>query len=283
MLSIGPVVAGASRDHDLLMNVLWIQAHPEARSLNGFLAASGQRTLREEGHAVEVSDLYAMGWKPVVGAADYAHDPADRFQVAAAAQRAHENHQVSADIRAEQDKIDRADTIVVQFPMWWFGMPAILKGWFDRVWHQGYAYGHRGPNGEWIGYGDGFLAGKRALAVVTTGGTAPLYSERGIHGAVDDLLFPLQHGLLFYGGAQVLPPVLITAADRFTPEDGDVAAERLRERLVSIPVTEPIAYRPQRGGDYGADFSLRPDISPGSTGLGVHVARPAPLGTSKRS
>ena len=252
------------------MNVLWVSAHPEPRSLNGHLAGEGQRALRAEGHHVEVSDLYAMGWNPVVDAADYAHDPARRFHVAPAAERAHGDGSQSADIRAEQDKIDRADTIVVQFPLWWFGMPAILKGWFDRVWHLGYAYGHRGPNGEWIGYGDGLLAGKRAMAVVTLGGPAWSYGERGIHGAVDELLFPLQHGVLFYAGAQVLPPVLIWGADRLGREEGETAAKELGERLLGIPTTEPIAYRAQNGGDYDDRLVLRPEVAPGARGLGVH-------------
>jgi NAD(P)H dehydrogenase (quinone) len=254
------------------MDVLWILAHPEPRSLNGHLATEGQRALRAGGHRVEESDLYAMNWNPVVDTAGYAHPPAERFQVAAAAKRAHERGAVSADIRAEQEKIERADTIVIQFPMWWFGMPAILKGWFDRVWHQGFAYGLRGPNGEWIGYGDGFLAGKRAMAVVTMGGPPWLFGERGIHGAVDDLLFPLQHGTLFYAGAEVLPPILVSGADRFTPEEGEAAAEQLRGRLLAIPTTEPIAFRKQNGGDYGQDLVLRPDIAPGLTGLRAHVA-----------
>ncbi|MET0135525.1 MAG: NAD(P)H-dependent oxidoreductase [Kibdelosporangium sp.] len=254
------------------MNVLWILAHPEPRSLNGFLAAEGERALRAEGHQVEVSDLYAMGWDPVVDTAGYAHHPAERFQVAAAAKRAYESGALGADIRTEQEKINRADTIVIQFPMWWFGMPAILKGWFDRVWLQGYAYGLRGPGGEWIGYGDGFLAGKRALVVVTAGGSAWSYGERGIHGAVNELLFPLQHGTLFYAGANVLPPVLISGADRFTPEEGENAAKELRERLLAIPMTEPIPYRRQNGGAYDENRVLRPDTAPGLTGLGVHLA-----------
>ncbi|MGI5147245.1 NAD(P)H-dependent oxidoreductase [Plantactinospora sp. CA-294935] len=254
------------------MKVFWISAHPEPRSLNGFLTAEGQRALRAEGHEVEVSDLYAMGWHPVVDAAGYAHDPAERFQVASAAKHAYESGALSADIRAEQEKINRADTLVIQFPMWWFGMPAILKGWFDRVWHQGYAYGFRGPGGEWIGYGDGFLAGKRALAVVTMGGPSWFYGERGIHGAVDELLFPLQHGTLFYAGAKVLPPVLISGADRFTPEDGQNAAKELCERLLAMPTTEPIPYRTQNGGDYDENLVLQPYVAPGLTGLGVHLA-----------
>lgn len=110
---------------------------------------------------MEVSDLYAMGWNPVVDAADYAHDPAERFLVAAAAKKAHGAGALSADIRAEQEKLDRADALVVQFPLWWFGMPAILKGWFDRVFVQGYAYGLSAPDGRPLGYGEGFLSGRR--------------------------------------------------------------------------------------------------------------------------
>ncbi|GLY96157.1 NAD(P)H dehydrogenase [Actinoplanes sp. NBRC 103695] len=254
-----------------LMNVLWILAHPEPRSLSGFLAAEGQRELRVAGHEVEISDLYAMGWNPVVDAASYAHDPALRFHVASAAEKAYQSGGLTPDIRAEQQKINRADTIIVQFPMWWFGMPAILKGWFDRIWHQGYAYGKRGPHGEWIGYGDGFLAGKRALAVVTMGGPTWLYGERGIHGSIDELLFPLQHGMLFYAGAEVLPPVLMSGADRFTPAEGDAAAKELRERLLAIPTAEPIPYRTQSSGDYDEKLVLRPDVAPGLTGLGVHL------------
>jgi NAD(P)H dehydrogenase (quinone) len=110
------------------------------------------------------------------------------------------------------------------------------------------------------------------MAVVTMGGSAWSYGERGIHGAVDDLLFPLQHGTLFYAGAGVLPPVLIPGADRLTPEEGETAAKELRERLLTMPTTEPIPYRTQNGGDYDEKLVLRPDVAPGLTGLGVHLA-----------
>lgn len=112
----------------------------------------------------------------------------------------------------------------------------------------------------------------RSNVVTTLGGAAGFYGARGIHGAIDELLFPLQHGVLFYAGAKVLPPVLISGADRFTPEEGENAAKDLRERVLAIPVTEPILYRTQNGGDYDEKFVLRPDVAPGLTGLGVHVA-----------
>jgi NAD(P)H dehydrogenase (quinone) len=254
------------------MNILWVTAHPDPRSLTAFLAEDGRRTLLDAGHDVEVSDLYAMGWNPVVDAADYAHDPAERLLVAAAAKKAYGAGTLSADIRAEQDKLDRADALVVQFPLWWFGMPAILKGWFDRVFVQGYAYGLSAPDGRPLGYGEGFLSGKPALAVVSTGGPAGFYGARGIHGDLDELLFPLLHGTLFHSGATVLPPALIPGADRYTPEDAESAAKELRERLLTLWTAEPIPFRPQYGGDYDADRVLRPDVAPGRTGLGVHRA-----------
>ncbi|AKS31527.1 NAD(P)H-dependent oxidoreductase [Mycolicibacterium goodii] len=251
------------------MNVFWITAHPEPRSLNGFLKREGQKALRSRGHRVVESDLYAMGWNPVVDAASYGHDPAERLHVATAAKSAHAKGTVSADIRAEQEKLNAADTIVLQFPMWWFGMPALLKGWFDRVWHQGYAYGKRGPDGEWIGYGDGFLAGKRAMVVVTMGGPAHMFSERGIHGSIEDLLFPIHHGMLFYAGAEVLSPVLIMGSDRYTADDAELALAQLRERLDTLHSATPLPFRTQNGGDY-ENFTLRPGLSPGETGLGMH-------------
>jgi NAD(P)H dehydrogenase (quinone) len=251
------------------MNILWISAHPDARSLNGFLTEKGQQYLREAGHSVTTSDLYAMGWNPVVDADSYGHDEAVRLHVATAAKAAHLEDAVAADIRTEQQKLDEADAIILQFPLWWFGMPAILKGWFDRVWHQGYAYGNPGPNGEWVGYGDGFLAGKRAMVVATLGGPEFMYGERGIHGSVDDLLFPLQHGALFYAGAEVLPPFLAFGVDRWTADDADLAAQQLQERLQTITTTQAIPFRTQSSGDYDK-FVLRSEVAPEISGLSVH-------------
>ncbi|MFD0534347.1 NAD(P)H-dependent oxidoreductase [Actinomadura luteofluorescens] len=196
------------------MNVLWIFAHPEGRSLNGALRDHGAATLRRGGHRVRHSDLYAMGWNPVVGPADFGHDPADRLIVGAASERAHAAGALAPDIRAEHDKIAWADALVVQFPLWWYGMPAILKGWFDRVFVQGFAFGVTGGDGRTLRYGDGGLAGRRALVVTTAGARASGLGPRGVHGAAEDLLFPLLHGTLFYTGMDVLPPLVITGADR---------------------------------------------------------------------
>jgi hypothetical protein len=79
------------------------------------------------------------------------------------------------------------------------------------------------------------------------------------------------HGTLFYAGAEVLPPVLISGTDRFTPSEGESAAKELHDRLLALPTTEPIAYRRQNSGDYDHNLVLRPDVAPGLTGLGAHL------------
>lgn len=81
---------------------------------------------------------------------------------------------------AEQDKLRDAELVVFQFPLWWYGPPAILKGWFDRVLVSGYAFGLVDPaTGRVRKFGDGGPAGRRALAVVTAGDRPGALGERG--------------------------------------------------------------------------------------------------------
>ncbi|TDD66392.1 NAD(P)H-dependent oxidoreductase [Actinomadura rubrisoli] len=252
------------------MNVLWIFAHPEPRSFNGALRERGVRTLRGLGHHVRQSDLYAMGWNPLVGPADFGHDPRERLLVGAESERAHATGALSADIRAEQDKITWSDALVLQFPLWWHGMPAILKGWFDRVFVQGFAFGVTDARGRTLRYGDGGLAGRRALVVTTAGARPTGLGPRGVHGDAEEVLFPLLHGTLWYTGMRVLPPLVVTGADRAGPGEHAASAAELDRRLRALPTAAPIPYRTGLGGDYGPDLVLRPGLAPGRTGLAVH-------------
>ncbi|MEU4251850.1 NAD(P)H-dependent oxidoreductase [Amycolatopsis sp. NPDC026612] len=239
------------------MNVLWVFAHPEPRSLSGALRDDGLRTLRALGHDVRESDLYAMKWNPVAGAATPARVPT--------------RGELSPDVVAEQDKLRWADAVVVQFPLWWYGQPAILKGWFDRVFVKGFGYGVRAEDGRTLRYGEGRLAGKRAMVVLTAGAREPAMGPRGVNGSLDEVLFPLHHGTLFYAGMSVLPPVAVYGADRVPDDRFAEARESLRERLRTLETAEPIPFRTQNGGDYDDDLVLRPDRAPGAAGLGIHL------------
>lgn len=253
------------------MKILWIYAHPEPRSLTGSLRDEGLRVLTELGHEYQQSDLYAMRWNPVLDREDYGQGPADRLIVAGESEAAYESGRLSPDIRAEHEKIEWADALVLQFPLWWYGPPAILKGWIDRVFVKGFGYGLTREDGRVRRYGEGNLAGKRALAAVTVGGRASAFGPRGINGLFEQTLFPLLHGTFFYTGMSPLPPFVVHSADRAGAPEFETAAKELRARLETLATTEPIPYRSQNGGDYDDDLVLKPAFAPGRTGLGIHT------------
>jgi NAD(P)H dehydrogenase (quinone) len=270
-------MAGGVRRHGTVcVNVLWVFAHPEPCSLGAGLRDDGVRALGEAGHACRQSDLYAMKWKATLDRDDFVEDdclrPEERVLISAESKRAFQEGTLSPDIRCEQEKIDWADAIVLQFPLWWYGMPAILKGWFDRVFVKGYAYGVVDPDDprRTLRYGDGTLAGKRALLIVSSGSPEAALGPRGINGQLDQVLFPLLHGTLWYTGMTVLPPVPVFGADRVGPEQFEAAAALVRERVTTIADTRPIPYRHQNGGDYDDDLVLLPEHAQGTSGLGVH-------------
>ncbi|MEU6859174.1 NAD(P)H-dependent oxidoreductase [Glycomyces sp. NPDC046736] len=242
-----------------------VYAHPHHGSLNASLRDEAVQTLEGLGHTVTVSDLYAMKWKAVADFDDYGPTEADSFINASA--QAWDEGTLSADILAEQEKLLAADNLILQFPLWWFSMPAIMKGWMDRVFTNGFGYG---TSRDWKRYGEGRLEGKRAMIVVTTGAADTHLSARGINGAIDDLLFPIQHGILFYTGMEVLPPLALTGAG-WNP-DYEGMTKRLRERLETLAETAPIAYRHQ-STDYDEDKLLLPGLEPeGTTGFALHTA-----------
>ncbi len=268
------------------MNVFIIHAHPEPRSLNGALTALAVETLTAAGHAVEVSDLYAMGWKAVADGGDFLarHEP-ERLAYADESAHAFRDGTQAADVAAEQAKLLRADAVILQFPLWWFSMPAILKGWFDRVYAYGFAYGVGPHEGERWGdrYGEGTLRGRRALVSMTVGGREPHYSARGVNGALEDVLFPIQHGTLFYPGMSVLDPFVVYQCSRLSPERWEEVAAAYRARLAGLFTDPVIPYRRQNGGHYDARQVLKPGLGAGESGTRLHLLRPgeppeAPLG-----
>jgi NAD(P)H dehydrogenase (quinone) len=259
------------------MNVLIIYAHPEPRSLNGSLLNFSVGHLEDAGHNVRVSDLYAMKWKAVLDQEDSADWPPDeRFDASAASRQAFEAGTQSSDIVLEQEKLKWADAVILQFPLWWFSMPAILKGWVERVYACGLAYGVGEHSDKHWGdrYGEGAMAGKRAMLMVTTGGWESHYGPRGINGAIEDILFPIQHGILYYPGFEVVPPFVIYRTGRTDETRYAQICGALGERLDGLWTVEPIAFRRQNAGDYEIPaLTLRSHIAPGRHGFSVHIAK----------
>ena len=258
------------------MKVLLVFAHPEPASLSAALRDEAIAELTAQGHEVVVSDLYAMNWKASVDHADFpALDPRDRLKVAAASSAAFTQDALTADVKAEQEKLRWADMLILQFPLWWYAMPAILKGWVDRVYAYGFAYGVGEHSDRFWGerFGEGTMAGKRAMIITTAGGWAEHYGQRGVNGPIDDLLFPINHGILYYPGYTVLPPFVSYRVDRLDETGFGRVASALRERMRTLETTAPIAYRRQNGGDYVIPtLELKPDLeTSGAQGFALHI------------
>lgn len=185
------------------MRVFIVHAHPEPKSFCTAMKSAAVEEFERQGHEVQVSDLYAMGFQPVASAADFG-DRADPDYCTYALEQRHglNTGTLSADIRAELDKLLWCDLLVVVFPVFWFSTPAILKGWIDRVFVSGQVYGGKRF------YDRGGLVGRRALVGLTLGGQEHMFGTQGIHGPLDGMLKHLLQGTLAYAGLQVLPPFI---------------------------------------------------------------------------
>ncbi|SMF14782.1 NAD(P)H dehydrogenase (quinone) [Tistlia consotensis] len=184
------------------MRVHLVHAHPEADS---FVAAMRDRAVaafRARGDEVGVSDLYAMGFDPLLKAADFGERRDPGHLVYALEQRhGWETRTLAPDILAEVDKVLAADVLGFTFPVFWFGVPAILKGWIERVFLSGPFYGGRRI------YGRGGLAGKRAFAAFSLGGRPGMFGPGSIHGELEQgMLRHFFQGTLGYVGLSVHRP-----------------------------------------------------------------------------
>ena len=110
------------------MNILVVTAHPLENSLCTALTDHIISRLKGSGHTIVVEDLYGAQFDPVLSAQERKGYYADRYDATA--------------VDSEVQRLENAEALVMVFPTWWFGFPAILKGWFDRVWVPGVAYDH---------------------------------------------------------------------------------------------------------------------------------------------
>ena len=219
------------------MKILIVYAHPEPKSFNGSMKDLAVEVLTGAGHEVQVSDLYAMKFDPAGGPEDFT-EPADSsfFGYQREQVNAHQAGSFAPELKAEMDKLQWADFVLFQFPLWWFSLPAILKGWVDRVFAMGFSYD--------IGraYDTGFFRQKRGMLALTTGGPLMTYGATGKNGDIEQLLLHINRGMLYFLGMEVLPPFIAYSAARVAPEQRAQYLEAYRERLLAIEATEPIRF-----------------------------------------
>jgi NAD(P)H dehydrogenase (quinone) len=138
------------------------------------------------------------------------------------------------DIEAELRKAESCDLMIWQFPLWWFGLPAILKGWVDRVFAMGRTYGRDRL------YENGVFKGKRALLSVTTGGPREAYQPGGFNGDIDAILRPIHRGMLRFTGWDVLEPNIVYGPVRLSQEERAASLNAWATRLRNIGREMPI-------------------------------------------
>lgn len=142
------------------MKVLVVFSHPRRNSFCGAVLDAFVGGLTQAGHSAEIADLHAEGFDPRMPEADEPDwdNPAKRY---------------SAEVLAEQARISRNEALAFIFPVWWWSLPAMLKGWIDRVWNNGWAYGVVE------------LPHRRALLIGTASGSAATYDKRRYGRAMD--------------------------------------------------------------------------------------------------
>lgn len=238
------------------MRVFIVHAHPEPRSFNGAMTRVATEALTAAGHETKVSDLHAMGFNPVSDRRNFTtvHNPEIlRQQAEEAHAAAHDGF--APELQAEMDKLFWCDALILQFPLWWFGLPAILKGWVDRVFASG---GRIYGGGKW--YDRGVFAGKRAMCSLTIGGPASMYSREGLNGPIESILFPINHGMLYFTGFTVVEPFIVHPPARIGDEERAAQLARYRERVLGLSAAPTIAY--PRLAEYDEQYVLKSGARP---------------------
>ncbi len=220
------------------MNVFIVHAHPEPQSFCTAMKDLAVTTFEAAGHTVQVSDLYAMNWNPIASAADFGVRSNPDYLVYALEQRhAHGQGALAADISTELEKLLAADLVIFNFPIFWCSVPAILKGWIDRVLVSGVCYGGLRF------YDKGGLAGKKAMLSFTLGAQPHMFAdEAAIHGELNLMLRHLQRGTLAYAGLSVLPPFAAYHVPYIDNEARTAMLADYREQLLAIEHAEPLPF-----------------------------------------
>lgn len=142
------------------MKVLVVFDHPRRASFSGAVLDAFVAGLQAAGHIPEIADLYAEGFDPRMPLVDEPDWEDDRKGYSDA-------------VSAEWARIQRNDAIALVFPVWWWSVPAMTKGWIDRVWNYGLAYD-----------GAGKMPQSRALLIGVGGNDAASYRKRGYDDAM---------------------------------------------------------------------------------------------------
>jgi NAD(P)H dehydrogenase (quinone) len=241
------------------MRVLIVYAHPEPASFNCAMKDLAADTLTAAGHSVTVSDLYGQNFNPVAGAHDFTTRADEtRLDIGVEQANAAQTAGFAPDVQAEIDKLMAADFLILQFPFWWYSVPAMLKGWIDRVFAYGVAYDFGRT------WDRGVFRGRRAMLAFTTSAPPTASFPDGRNGDLERTLWPLHAGVLALCGYDVLQPFVAHAVRWVDQARREAILAGYRQRLLQIEHDQPLFF--QKLEDYGPDGRLKPDIEPATPG-----------------
>lgn len=236
-----------------------VLAHPEPKSYNAHLAACAQQSLQQQGWTTSISDLYQSKFDPCERASHY-RDPLNgrRFDAQAEQEHASNRETIPAAVAAEIEHLDRADLLILQYPMWWHLPPAMLKGWFDRVFMYGEVYSSRQR------FEQGRFTGKRAMLSVTVGTSEATYGFDGRSGDIDLLLWPVNFSLAYVGYTVLTPQVAYGVEAGLRYSDEAVVEARLQSNadalVAALQNLDKIAVVPfNTMAHWGADGRVKAD------------------------
>lgn len=212
------------------LNVHIIYAHPESKSFVAAMRNTIISHFEEEGCNVTISDLYAKKFNPIVSEKDFL-DRSDKDYLGYSLEQRHglKTDTLALDIAEEIEFVLKADLLVFIFPLFWFGVPAILKGWIERVFISGLFYG-----GKRI-YGKGGLRGKRVFTAFSLGGRDHMFGPDAIHGELTGgMLKHFFQGTLGYVGLDVLEPYIAYHVPYVSDADRHNMLDELKATLVNI-------------------------------------------------
>ena len=221
-----------------------VLAHPEVKSFNARLSGISKQVLGAAGWQTTLSDLYAMDFDPREGPQHYsARKDAKIFHAQTEQRYSADNETISPDVDSETQRLLECNLLIVHFPLWWFGMPAILKGWMDRVFVYGRMYR------SVMRYDKGICAGKKVIACVTTGASEESCSYNGREGDTQLHLWPILFPFR-YLGFDVLQPEIFHGVGGVvfieSSEDGlntlEVYSNRWTETLETLSSRNLVQY-----------------------------------------
>lgn len=192
------------------MKIHYVYAHPNSQSYHHALFEAAKSALSATD---SITDLYAINFKAVADWDDFSDDETNKITAYNEAQQlAFPADALAKDIQSELNALDSSDFVVIQFPLWWFSAPAIVKGWLDRVLVKGKAYSAEKK------FNTGGYSGKKVMLVTTTQSPESSFNKDGVNGPIEQTLFSLHHALRFVG-FEILEPFIIYGVLNQTNEE----------------------------------------------------------------